>query len=394
MTDLAGTAIAAYRKIYGASPEFVARAPGRVNLIGDHTDYNEGWVLPMAINLGTVLAAARTPNNALEVHARRMGESVMVPIGGELPAQPRAPWANYLLAVADQFRSRGHALPGLRVLVDGDLPLGAGLSSSASLEVAFAALLNEMLGTGLSRRGVALLAQAAEHSPYVGVQCGIMDQFASALPEEPAAVLLDCRTLATRPVRLPAGDGALVVIDSRRERTLAGSAYNTRRSECEEACRALEAASGVPLAALRDVTPAMLDEQGAGLREPLLARARHVVSENERVLLCAEALEAGNLPEAGRLFTASHESLARDYEVSCPELDTIAETAVGTEGVHGCRMTGAGFGGCAVALLEQDALPALRKAVREAFAARAWEVPHFHPVKPACGVECFRLETA
>ncbi len=383
-----------YRKIYESQPEFAARAPGRVNLIGDHTDYNEGWVLPMAINLGTVLAAGRTAHNALEIHARRMGESVMVPLEGELPVQPGARWANYLLAVAEQFRARGHALPGLRVVVDGDLPLGAGLSSSASLEVAFAALLNEVCGASLTRREIGLLAQAAEHSRYVGVQCGIMDQLASALPESPGALLLDCRTLQARTVEFPDSKATLLIVDSRRERTLAGSAYNTRRGECEQARRALEAASGVRLAALRDVTPELLAAHEAALPPLLAKRAGHVVSENERVLRCAAALEAGNVAAAGRLFRESHRSLARDYEVSCPELDEIAAVANRTNGVPGCRMTGAGFGGCAVALVEPDAEPAFRRAVSDAFAARNWNTPGFHPVKPACGAECFRLQTA
>lgn len=395
MADVMETVLKAYRDLYGGDPVFFSRAPGRVNLIGDHTDYNEGWVLPAAISQGTFIAAAPSERPALEIHAIRMAESIDLPLDGKpLPKQSGAAWANYFLAVAEEFRDRGHQIPGLRAVVDSTLPLGAGLSSSASLEVAFAALLNEMIGLKLPPRDIALIGQAAEHSPYVGVQCGIMDQFAIALATARHALLLDCRSLETRQIPFPADEAGLLIINSGKQRGLVDSEYNQRRRDCEEGLTLLRKLTGRELPSLRDVTPEMLDEHSGALPGTIPKRLRHVISENERVLRCAEALERGDLAAAGSQFFDSHTSLTRDYEVSCPELNEIVDAAGVTPGVFGCRMTGAGFGGCAVALLEPDAELPFCEAIAKRYAGHGWIAPSFYPVELAGGAECFPLSTA
>jgi galactokinase len=323
----------------------VVRSPGRVNLIGEHTDYNDGYVLPAALDLATWVAAAPRGDDRLRTVAARLGETDDAPLA-DLRPHVGPPWTRYVRGVAALLQAAGCVLPGADLLIDGDLPLSGGLSSSASLELGVGLALAELAGFSIGRRDLALLAQRAEHE-FAGVQCGIMDQFAVALGEAGHLMLLDCRSLAVELVPFP--DAVrILVLDSAVPRTLAGSAYNRRRAECEEAVRRLQARFP-EVRALRDASLEML--AAAGLEGVVLRRARHVITENQRVLDSVAALRRGDLNTLGQLLAASHASLRDDYEVSGPELDSLVEIAAGTPGVLGTRLTGAGFGGSCVALV-------------------------------------------
>lgn len=341
-------------------------APGRVNLIGDHTDYNDGWVLPLAIERGTSVQARRRPDQRLETTTRRPAlnhDSVLLT---ELQPPEQVSWASYVQGVAWTLRQHNLPVGGAELLIDGDLPLSSGLSSSASLEVGVALALLSLYGQSLPVSQLALLAQQAERE-FVGVNCGIMDQLAIAAGQPDHALLIDCRSLAIRAVPLPTTVSVLIV-DSGAPRTLAGSAYNQRRSECAAAVLALQQLDPA-IASLRDATPALLAAaQAAGvLSGLLLARARHVVTENARVLAAASALEAGDADRVGALMNESHASLRDDYAVSSPALDTLTSLLRALPGVHGARLSGAGFGGCCVALVAASAASAVAKAIGPAY---------------------------
>jgi len=339
-----------FRRHFGVPPEVVVLSPGRVNLIGEHTDYNEGWVLPAALDLGTAVAARRRPDGRLRTVALRLAATDEVALAELRP--PRGPtWSRYVRGVAALLLEAGCVFPGADLLIDGDLPLEAGLSSSASLELGVALALAALAGCSIERRALARLGQQAEHD-FAGVPCGIMDQMAVALGRAGHALLLDCRTLEIEPVPFPP-EARLLIVDSGVPRSLAASAYRERRAECEEAVRRLQALYP-QVRALRDVTPEMLAEAQAALPENLRRRARHVVNENRRVLDSVAALRSGDLEAFGRLMDASHESLRGDFEVSGPELDLLVECARRMPGVWGARLTGAGFGGSIIALVEAE----------------------------------------
>ncbi len=363
-----------FRHHFGASPEAVAFAPGRVNLIGEHTDYNEGWVLPAALNLGTFVAARRRPDGRLRMVALRLATADEVALEELRP--PSGPnWSRYVRGVAALLLEAGCSFPGADLLLDGDLPLEAGLSSSASLEVGVALALLALAGCSIERRALALLCRRAENE-FAGVPCGIMDQMAVALGKDGYALLLDCRTLEIEPVPFPP-EARLLILDSGVPRSLAASAYRRRRAECEEAVRRLQKVYP-QVRALRDVTPEMLAEAKAILPETLRRRVHHVVGENRRVLESASALRAGDPEAFGRLMDASHESLRNDFEVSGPELDLLVECARRRSGVWGARLTGAGFGGCAIALVRAGQAEPVADAILEEYRrqsghrGRAW----------------------
>ena len=365
-----------------ASPAGIARAPGRVNLIGEHTDYNEGFVLPVAIDLETWIAFQPTADRRVELTLAATGDRAGFNLD-EIGAR-RGSWIDYPAGVARELLSHGRALRGLRGVVAGTLPQSAGLSSSAALELAAAwALLSAAGEAPIDPMTLARLAQRAEND-HVGVGCGLMDQFASANGRPLEALLLDCRSLEWRGVPLPLEGHALLVCHSGSDRRLGSSAYNERRRQCEAAVAALR--SRYPaVASLRDVDRAMLDE-GGDLLDPVIAsRARHVVEENERVLETVAAFESGDLATVGRLWAASHASLRDLYEVGSAELDALVEIAMAVEGVVGARMTGAGFGGCTVNLVRRDAADDLRRAVLDEYPARTGRAPTVLPVEPATG---------
>ncbi len=342
----------AFATRFGAPPAFVVRAPGRVNLIGEHTDYNEGFVLPIAIDRATFVAARARVDRTIRVHSAQLDVEDRFSLD-RIEHNPDQPWSNYVRGVVKAIRSRDLPLSGADLLIDSQVPLGAGLSSSAALEVAVAYALQLLNDLDLLGEELALLAQGAEQS-FVGMQCGIMDQFMAALGRAGHALLLDCRDLSYRLIPIPLR-ARVVVCDSGVRHSLVASEYNERRAACEQAVQLLRAR--LPrISALRDVTSAQL-EANADLLPPVVhRRARHVVSEIERTLAAAAALERGDLAHFGALMDASHASLRDDYEVSIPELDTLVEIARRLPGCYGSRLTGGGFGGSTVSLVEEGAV--------------------------------------
>ncbi|MFM2106160.1 MAG: hypothetical protein RL338_1192 [Chloroflexota bacterium] len=359
----------------------ISRAPGRVNLIGEYTDFNDGYVLPVAIGLEIRIAFVPTDDRRVEVTLEATGETA----GFDLDAigERRGDWLDYVAGTARSLADAGIPLRGVRGLLASDLPVGAGLSSSAALELATAHALIADPADATDRPRLARLAQRAENE-YVGVGCGIMDQFASSVGNRAGAILLDCRSLEHERVRIPLERVALVVCDTGAPRRLHGSAYNDRRASCERIVGLL-AERGAPVRALRDVDEELLGSL-AGLADAVdLRRAEHVVREDVRVLETVAALEAGDLEAVGRLFAESHASLRDLFEVSSTELDALVETALGVPGVVAARMTGAGFGGCTVNLVRHDALPALERAVETTYRRRTGRVPRVLVVEPASG---------
>lgn len=331
-----------FRSQFGGEPETGAFAPGRVNLIGEHTDYNHGFVFPIALDRGVTVVARRSPDGVNRMVSAQGGVGDSFPLNVQ-PGQVQG-WAKYPAAVVWALAQNGTpARTALECAVDGDLPFGGGISSSAALEVAFATLWNTIDGLDLDGLGLARLTQRAEND-FVGVKCGIMDMLASALGQADHALLIDTRDLSVTAIPFP-DDLRVVVCDTGMDRALAGSAYNQRRAECEAACKELGIAS------LRE---AQLGDEDR-ISDPIVRRrARHVITENQRCLDFAEALRNGNPDGLGSLMAASHASLRDDYEVSSPELDAMVEAARMSPGCVGARMTGAGFGGCAVALCRAE----------------------------------------
>jgi galactokinase len=366
-----GRARQGFRDAYGGEPRLF-RAPGRVNLIGEHTDYNEGFVLPMALDRDTLVAARPRADRRLRARSASLGEEDEVDLAAA-PTPRRGTWLDYVEGTARVLQERFGPLPGADLLVTGDVPLGAGLSSSASLEMAVATALVGLAGWTLDRRAVALAGQEAEHR-FVGARCGIMDQFVSMFGRAGHAVLIDCRSLETRLLPVHPGRASVLVFDSGVRHRHAGGEYNVRRTQCEEAVARL--GTRLPgVRALRDVTPDQLALHEEALPEPLLRRARHVVTEIDRTARAAAALSEGDLAGFGQLMFASHRSLRDDYEVSVPELDTLVEAAATAPGVLGARMTGGGFGGCMVALVETERVGGARDAITGAFTNRFGRAP-------------------
>jgi galactokinase len=378
------------------------RAPGRVNLIGEHTDYNAGFVMPVAISRYTYAAVRPRGEGRLRVHSTNFGETIELPRDPaatcrELPAHARH-WSDYVWGVAQSLRAHGLPLAGADLLVHGDLPLGAGLSSSAALEVSSALALTMSVGAKLEPLRLVRLCQCAEDQ-YVGMRCGIMDQFAAVFGREGYALCLDCRSLAYRPVPLDtcpapgtrAVPARLVICNTMVRHHLAASEYNLRREQCERAV-ALLAASRPEVHTLRDVTLEDLGAARAQLGELLYRRCRHVVSENERVTAGAVALEAGDYDAFGRLMAESHRSLANDYQVSCEELDLLVRLASELEGVYGGRMTGGGFGGCTVNLVRADSVERFRAAIAERYQQATGQRPETYVCASADGAACFSIE--
>ncbi|HEX9118738.1 MAG TPA: galactokinase, partial [Anaerolineae bacterium] len=341
--------------VFGRPPTLLARAPGRVNLIGEHTDYNEGFVLPMAIERETRVIAAPRDDGRVRLLALDLDRQTIFDLA-TVAASTEERWSNYVRGVAAGLLAAGYQVTGIDALMQGDVPIGAGLSSSAAVEMAAIQAFQAAAGFVVPLEQAARIGQQAEHQ-FVGTNCGLMDQLASALGRPGQALLIDCRDLSFQPVPVPPG-AAVLIADTAVRRQLATSTYNQRRAQCEAAAQAL----GVP--ALRDATVAQLD---AARLDPIVdRRARHVITENVRVLDAAAALRAGDLPAAGKLMDASHASLRDQYEVSSPELDTMVELLRSRPGCYGARLTGAGFGGCAVALMAEEAVAAAIPVVAEA----------------------------
>ena len=371
-----------FAEIFGGEPAAVVRAPGRVNLIGEHTDYNDGYVLPVAIDRSVLVAAAPRDDRQVVIYALDFGESVAFSLD-DIEYDQVNPWSNYQRGVAYFLEERGIELPGLNAVVGGDVPIGSGLSSSAAVEVSMAYTWQVLAGFNLSRVELALLCQRAENE-FVGINCGIMDQFISALGQRDHALLIDCRSLRHQPVPLPP-EAAVVVADTMKRRGLVDSEYNTRRQECGEGVRILQ--RYLPqVQALRDVSTDQFVEYKEQLPEKVRRRCRHIIYENERVLKGVAALQADDLDAFGRLMNESHASLRDDYEVSCLELDIMAEAAWKVDGVYGSRMTGAGFGGCTVSLMAEEALDDFRGQVAATYEEATGTVPQIYVCRAEDGV--------
>jgi len=348
----------AFRRQWGAEPVLCARAPGRVNLIGEHIDYNDGFVLPMAIDRDIWIAFRPREDRTVRLWSLDFGQASAFALDA-IATDASAPWSNYVRGVAWALGEKGMALRGLDAVIQGTVPVGAGLSSSAALEVAAGLALLASAGESLPPEELALACQRAENE-FVGNRCGIMDQFVAALGRAGHALFLDCRTLDYRHVPLPA-DFRIVVANSMVKRALVDSAYNERRSQCEEAARVL----GVR--ALRDADEAALASARSRLSDAVYRRARHVITENARVVQAVAAMRRGDAETFGALMDASHVSLRDDYEVSCRELDALVEIARRQAGCLGARLTGAGFGGCTVNLVRADAVGAFVAALRKGY---------------------------
>jgi galactokinase len=350
-SDAAMTAAATlrerFRKRFSADAR-IFRAPGRINLIGEHTDYNDGFVMPAAIGLSCWVAANARADGRLVFHSENLDETFEADLTAA-NSKPADRWHDYTLGVAVMLERAGLRLTGANLLIQSELPLGGGLSSSAALEVATALALTSLIGRSMNRTQLARLCQQAEHD-YAGVRCGIMDQFVALHATRGHALLLDCRSLDFTLLPLP-GDVRLVACNTMVKHKLAAGEYNRRRADCEDAVRLFAShLSGVR--ALRDVSRSQLAEYERKLPDRVFRRARHVVTENARTQDAAAALREGDLERFGRRLGESHTSLREDYEVSCAELDQMVEIANRQRGVHGSRMTGGGFGGCTVSIVD------------------------------------------
>jgi galactokinase len=338
----------AYR--FGRMPT-VSRAPGRVNLIGEHTDYNDGFVMPAALGFATLTAAARRSDRLLRVYSMTMDETREFDLDAPLAAS--GGWSDYVLGVALMLESGRFSLAGADLIVWSDVPIGAGLSSSAALEVACAHALLTESGLAFDPVEIATICQRAEND-FVGMRCGIMDQYISCCGVAGHALLIDCRSLASRHVPI-APNLRLLIANSRVRHQHAGGEYNLRREACEEGVRLLRGRLG-PIKALRDVTPDQLEAKRRKLPDLIYRRCRHIVTENARVLEAERALQSGDFAACGRAMNASHISMRDDFEITCPEVDMLVGLAQTVEGVYGSRMTGGGFGGCTVSLIEASAV--------------------------------------
>lgn len=383
MNELYDKVVRLFSGHYGEAPEAVFYAPGRVNLIGEHTDYNGGFVLPCAIDRHTCLAVKTRSDNRFRVVAANLGNRISewrssLPI----PSDDEESWSNYLRGVNEQFLKRSITPVGMDIMVLGNIPQGAGLSSSAAFSVAFATAVNHAARLGLSAVEIALLCQAAENE-FVGCKCGIMDQLISAAGKRQHALLIDCRSLDYKPIHLPA-DAAIVIIDSKVSRGLVDSEYNTRRSQCEEAADALRVGS------LREASMDSLLASENLMEAKPFRRARHIISENERTTAAAEALSAGDYTALSGLMAASHASMRDDFEITTFEIDFLVEIVaqvLGNEG--GVRMTGGGFGGCVVALAPKTYSEKIIDAVTERYPGKTGLTAEIHLCAASDGAGVF-----
>ena len=362
-------------------------APGRINLIGEHTDYNGGHVFPAAISFGTYAVAQKRPDQTLRFYSMNFPEEGIIECDlTNLSYNPAHGWANFPKGMIQQFTGNGFSVAsGMDILFYGNIPNGAGLSSSASIEMATGVVLEGLFDLTIDRLQMIGFGQRVEND-YIGVNSGIMDQFAIGKGKKDAAILLDCQTLkySYAPVKL--NDHEIVIINSNKQRTLAGSKYNERRSECEQALEDLR--TELAVTSLGELTNEKFEQfQHLIASDTNRRRAKHAVSENERTLLALDELERGNLERFGELMNASHLSLRDDYEVTGAELDHIAETAWAHPGVIGARMTGAGFGGCAIAIVEQEQVKSLKETIAESYTEAFGYAPSFYEAKISDGAK-------
>ncbi len=371
----------AFGLLFRESPR-IYKAPGRVNLIGEHTDYNGGFVMPAAIDFFTWVATSPRNDRKLVVRSVNFEQQVEFSLDDIHPAGGHQ-WSDYVLGVAKVLEQSGCRIPGANLLIGGTVPLGAGLSSSASIEVAVASALAAVASVTIDSRQLALLCQQAENE-FVGARCGIMDQFISVHGRREHALLLDCRSLDYRQIPLPK-NASLVICNTMVRHSVAAGEYNHRRAECEEGVRII-ARQNPSIKALRDVSPSDLDRIASELPTVILRRCRHVITENTRVESAASALTRGDLQWFGQLMYQSHASLRDDYEVSCPELDLMVKLAQKEDGLYGARMTGGGFGGCTVNLVQDDKADSFKANVASAYHRATGISPEIYICSTAEGV--------
>ena len=374
-----------FREKFDAAQTHAYFSPGRVNLIGEHTDYNGGHVFPCAISLGTYALVAPRTDGISRLYSMNVPEQgvVQFPMHGAVKSDAYG-WANYPIGVVRVMEDAGHrAAHGFDIVLYGTLPNGAGLSSSASIEVLMAVILNDELNLGIDMVELVKFSQKAENE-FVGMNCGIMDQFAVGMGKKDCAILLDCNTLSYRYSKLALDGCSIVITNTNKTHSLVTSAYNERRAQCESALKALQKVK--PIKALGELTNAEFDAIASAIPNPVeRRRARHAVYENNRTLEAVKALEANDVKRFGELMNASHVSLRDDYEVTGPELDTLAELAWQQDGVLGSRMTGGGFAGCTVSIVRDAAIPAFEKNVGDAYTAKIGYAPSFYVANIADG---------
>jgi galactokinase len=361
----------------------VFSAPGRVNLIGEHTDYNDGFVLPMAIDRRTFVAAATRPDSILRCTSNEFSGQLQFTLKPDL--QPSKDWSNLIRGMAASLIRAGYDLSGADLLFESEVPMGAGLASSAAFEIAAGfALLNLSTDLPIDPIELALAAQRAEQE-FTGTQCGIMDQFVACLAVKDHALLIDCRSLEYEPVHLGMGEARIVVCNTMVKHDLSTGEYNRRRAECQEAVRRL-AGNIYEIESLREVDLEAFNEYYATLPDMIARRGRHVITENKRTLNAVQAIKIGDLGHFGQLMYASHESLSKDYEVSCRELDLLVELAAACPGVFGARMTGGGFGGCTVNLITANEVDHFVERVTTGYENQIGDRPECYICQPSEGM--------
>ncbi|AWS52315.1 MULTISPECIES: galactokinase [Providencia] len=384
METLKQTVATSFEKTFGYQPEIYVQAPGRVNLIGEHTDYNDGFVLPCAIDYQTMTAAAKRDDRIIRVVAADYhNECDEFSLDGDITFLPEKMWANYIRGVVKFLLQRGFSFNGCDIAVSGNVPQGAGLSSSASLEVVIGQTLKALYQLDISQQDIALNGQQAENQ-FVGCNCGIMDQLISACGDAGHALLIDCRSLALFPISIP-DDLVVMIINSNKQRGLVGSEYNTRRQQCEEAANLF----GVK--ALRDVTFDDFLQQQHQLSPIVAKRAKHVISENERTLAAAKALTQNDLLQLSELMAQSHISMRDDFEITVKEIDTLVDIVKSVLGVQGgVRMTGGGFGGCVVAVMQQQCVQPVIDAVEAQYQKATGLQADIYVCQPSSGASVVR----
>jgi galactokinase len=355
-----------FQQVFNTAVEpLIVRSPGRVNIIGEHTDYNDGFVLPAAIDKAAYVAVGKRDDDKISMYANEFSDAHETGLTGFTKTEKG--WPNYILGVVDQLQKSGKKVGGFNLLVDGDIPLGAGLSSSAALECATVYALNELFALEIEKSSMAPIAQHAEHE-FAGVNCGIMDMFASLFGKKDHAISLDCRSLAYEYVPLQLNGYKILLLNTNVKHTLSSSAYNTRRRQCEQGVAWVK--EHVPsVKALRDVTVAMLDEHVLPKDALIYQRCRYVVDENNRLLEACEDLKKSDLRALGKKMFATHDGLSRMYEVSCTELDFLVDKVKDNEAVIGARMMGGGFGGCTINLVKEEAIEEIVAAIKPAYEA-------------------------
>ncbi|MBN1351200.1 galactokinase [candidate division KSB1 bacterium] len=367
--------------LFSSKPR-IFQAPGRVNLIGEHTDYNDGFVFPIALERRTTAAMIRRDDRKLEIWSENMGESIAIDLNDN--SSKRNHWSDYVAGVAAIMEKSGMTLSGANIYLESDVPVGSGLSSSAALEVSTALGLAAIHGIEIDKISLAKLCQRAENE-FVGMKCGIMDQFIACHGEHNKALLLDCRSLDFQMIELPLQNALFVVCNTMVKHELGASEYNKRRSECEEAVQILS--QHIPgVQSLRDISISQFTQHAAKLPPVVRNRTRHVITETQRVLDAIEALKNDDLAEFGELMNASHNSLQADYEVSCTELDTMVEIARSIDGTLGARMTGGGFGGCTVNLVLEDQVDSFCSIIQQRYQHKFNRMPDIYISAPSHGM--------